>query len=270
LQSAAEEQAERQDGSAVRVAGSGALSIRDLEVKFGERTVLDRISLRLDMPGLLAVVGPSGAGKSTLVHTLLGLVEPSAGSIVLGAHDLSTMALQSWRAAIGYVPQETILFHASIRDNLTMLNPQITQAEIEDAARRAHAYDFIVASENGFDTIVGDQGAKLSGGQRQRLGIARALLQKPALLLLDEPMSALDAESEAVLLRTIDELQREMGVVMVAHRLASLRNADRICVLEQGRVAETGTWDDLMGRRSRLHALVQAQGIGTPRAAAVG
>ena len=272
LQSTADEQAERQDGvlAPLALGKPAVLSVRDLEVKFGDRVILDQVTLQLKLPGLLAIVGPSGAGKSTLVNVLLGLVEPTAGSIGLGRYNLAKTALRSWRGAIGYVAQETMLFHASIRDNLLIVNPKATQDEIEEASRRAHAYDFIVTSEKGFDTIIGDQGMKLSGGQRQRLGIARALLQKPSLLVLDEPMSALDAESEAVLMRTIDDLRREIGIVMVAHRLGSLRNTDCICVLEKGRVVEVGNWNELMNRQSRLYSLVQAQGINTGRAAVVG
>jgi ATP-binding cassette subfamily C protein len=223
--------------------------------------VLDQVNLTLPIPGVLAVVGRSGAGKSTLVHTLLGLVDTSAGSIRLGEHEFTAAPLRAWRRAIGYVPQETILFHASIRDNLTLVKPNASQAEIESAARRAHAFDFIAAWPEGFDTIIGDQGVKLSGGQRQRLGIARALLTSPRLLLMDEAMSALDTESEAELLRTIEDLRREMGILIVAHRLGAVRTADSICVLDAGRVVEAGTWNELMARRSRLYALAEAQSL---------
>jgi ABC-type multidrug transport system fused ATPase/permease subunit len=210
---------------------------------------------------LVAVVGRSGAGKSTLVHAVLGLVEPSAGSIQLGSCDLNSVTLGSWRRAIGYVPQETILFHTSIRDNLTMVNPVVSESEIVTAARRSHALDFINSLPRGFDTIIGDQGAKLSGGQRQRLGIARALLMNPVLLVMDEPMSALDAESEAELLSTLEELRKQIGVLIVAHRLASARIADIVCVFEAGRLVEAGSWNDLMARRNRLYALAEAQSL---------
>ena len=260
LQEAAEAEAERQDASAasLKVDLPTTLSIRNLQVRLGERTVLDQINLALPIPGVLAVVGRSGAGKSTLVHTLLGLVDTSAGSIRLGDHEFAAAPLRAWRRAIGYVPQETILFHASIRDNLILVKPDATPVEIESAARRAHAYDFIAAWPEGFDTIIGDQGVKLSGGQRQRLGIARALLTNPRLLLMDEAMSALDTESEADLLRTIEDLRQEMGILIVAHRLGAVRTADNICVLDAGRVVEAGTWNELMARRSRLYALAEA------------
>jgi ATP-binding cassette subfamily C protein len=199
---------------------------------------------------------------------LLGLVEPSAGSIRLGTHDLASAPLSAWRRAIGYVPQETILFHASVRDNLTMVDPTASAADIKTAARRAHALDFIDALPDGFDTIIGDQGVKLSGGQRQRLGIARALLMNPALLVMDEAMSALDTESEAELLRTIEGLRKQIGILLVAHRLAAARNADAVCVFEGGRIVEAGSWNELMSRKKRLYALAEAQSLGEDRAVA--
>ena len=265
LQVAAETEAERQDGSSepLLIDSPAALIVRNLQVRFGERVILDQIDLKLPIPGLLAIVGRSGAGKSTLVHALLGLVEPSAGSIQLGRYELASAPLNAWRRAIGYVPQETILFHASIRENLTMLNPAASENEIRLAVLRAHADEFITACPEGFDTIIGDQGVKLSGGQRQRLGIARALLANPVMLLMDEPMSALDGESEAELLRTIDALRKEMGILIVAHRLATVREADSIYVLDAGRVVESGTWNELMARGSRLHALAEAQAMNT-------
>jgi len=267
LQTAAEVEAERQDGSGapLKIDQPTALAVRNLQVKLGERTVLDQINLTSPVPGLLAVVGRSGAGKSTLVHALLGLVEPSSGSIQLGLHDLASAPLGSWRRTMGYVPQETILFHTSIKDNLTLANPAASNADIETAARRAHAFDFINLLPDGFDTIIGDQGVKLSGGQRQRLGIARALLMNPALLVLDEAMSALDTESEVELLRTIEELRRQIGILLVAHRLAAARTADVICVFEAGRIVEAGSWNELISSKKRLYALAEAQSLAERR-----
>jgi ATP-binding cassette subfamily C protein len=261
LQAAAEAEAEMQDGSVepLKINQPGALTMKNVQVKFGDRIILDEINLTLPIPGLLAIVGRSGAGKSTLVHTLLGLVDVCSGSIRLASYNLGSTPLRAWRGAIGYVPQETILFHASIRENLTMTNPQASDAEIKLAVQRAHAQDFIAAYPGGLDAVIGDQGTKLSGGQRQRLGVARALLSHPALLLMDEPMSALDGESETELLRTVEDLRKEMGILIIAHRLATVRNADCICVLEEGRLVESGTWNELISRKARLHALVEAQ-----------
>jgi ATP-binding cassette subfamily C protein len=261
LQTAAEGQAERQDRSTrqLMIEVPAHLSVRNLQVKFGERLALDQINLTLAVPGFLAIVGRSGAGKSTLVHALLGLIEPNAGSVQFGPYDLASAPLGAWRRSIGYVPQETILFHTSIKGNLRLVNPAASESDLKTAARRAHALEFIEALPHGFETIIGDQGVKLSGGQRQRLGIARALLMNPALLIMDEAMSALDTESEAELIRTLDDLRKDIGILLVAHRLAAARSADIVCVFENGRVAESGSWNELMARKKRLHALAQAQ-----------
>jgi ATP-binding cassette subfamily C protein len=270
LQAEAEAEVERQDSSyeTLRIERPTVLTIRDLRVKLGGRVALDRVNLTLPIPGLLAIVGRSGAGKSTLVHTLLGLAEPSEGAIRLGEYDFADAPLSAWRRAIGYVPQETVLFHASIRENLTLVHPSASDAEIKVAAERAHAYEFIQALPKGFDTIIGDQGVKLSGGQRQRLGIARALLGNPVLLLLDEAMSALDSQSETEVLRTLEELRNQMGIFLVAHRLAAARTADLICVFEAGRVVEAGSWNELMARKKRLYALAEAQSFTEDRTSA--
>jgi ATP-binding cassette subfamily C protein len=263
LQTAAEGQAERQDRSTrqLMIEVPAHLSVRNLQVKFGERLALDQINLTLAVPGFLAIVGRSGAGKSTLVHALLGLIEPNAGSVQFGPYDLASAPLGAWRRSIGYVPQETILFHTSIKDNLRLVNPAASESDLKTAARRAHALEFIEALPHGFETIIGDQGVKLSGGQRQRLGIARALLMNPALLIMDEAMSALDTESEAELIRMLDDLRKDIGILLVAHRLAAARSADIVCVFENGRVAESGSWNELMARKKRLHALAQAHSL---------
>jgi ABC-type multidrug transport system fused ATPase/permease subunit len=270
LQAAAEAAAERQDTSSepLKIDQPTALTVRNLEVRLGKRVILDEVNLTVPIPGLVAVVGRSGAGKSTLVHALLGLFEPSVGSIRFGGHDLACAPLGAWRRTIGYVPQETILFHASIRDNLTLVNAAASEAEIKTAARRAQALQFINLLPDGFNTIIGDQGVKLSGGQRQRLGIARALLMNPALLVMDEAMSALDTESETELLRTLDELRKHIGIVLVAHRLAAARSADIVCVFEAGRIVETGSWNELIARKKRLYALAEAQSLAEDRSVA--
>ena len=270
LQMAAEAHAERQDGSSqpLKIHKPTVLAVVDVEVRFGERVALDQVNLTLSIPGLLAIVGRSGAGKSTLVHALLGLVELSAGSIRLGHYDLASTPLMAWRRSIGYVPQETILFHASVKDNLKLVNPTASDRDIRTAARRAHALEFIDSLPDGFATIIGDQGVKLSGGQRQRLGIARALLMNPALLIMDEAMSALDTESEVELLRTLEELRKQLGILLVAHRLAAARSADVVCVFENGRIVESGAWNELMARKKRLYTLAEAQSLAKDRSVA--
>jgi ABC-type multidrug transport system fused ATPase/permease subunit len=245
------------------------LKLETVEVGFGENKILGGIDLVIPAQGLVGIVGRSGAGKSTLLHAILGLLQCSNGKIELGGQLLASTSLSAWRRQFGYVPQETILFHASIRENLILAKPYATTAEIEAAAKRAYAHDFICALPAKYETVIGDQGVKLSGGQRQRLGIARALLGNPKFLLMDEAMSALDAESEAELLQTIDELRREMGILIVTHRLAAIRRADSIYVIEKGRVVEHGTWTELMKRRSRLFALATAQDLRNAQAVEV-
>jgi ATP-binding cassette subfamily C protein len=267
LQAAAESHAEQAGGHFGTLSPTlpTCVELHNVQVQLGAQKVLDQIDLTIPLPGMIGIVGGSGAGKSTLVHALLGLVSPSVGTITLGGDDLACKSLNTWRRKVGYVPQETILFHASIRDNLMLAKPDATAAEVELAARLAHAHDFIGSLPRGYDTLIGDQGVKLSGGQRQRLGIARALLVNPILLLLDEAMSALDGESEAELLNTLEELRKKMGILIVAHRLAAVRSADCICVIEAGRVVETGTWNELMARRTRLYSLAEAQSFAVDR-----
>jgi ABC-type multidrug transport system fused ATPase/permease subunit len=172
---------------------------------------------------------------------------------------MQSVPLSHWRRQIGYVPQETILFHQSIRDNLAWGNPAADDRAVETVARQALAHDFIMQQPAGYETVIGDQGARLSGGQRQRLGIARALLCRPLLLVMDEATSALDSASEAAVLETVDGLRRSICVVMVAHRLATVRSADLIVVLSQGRVVEIGPWPDLMAKQGVFFRLAQAQ-----------
>ncbi|MEA2992554.1 MAG: hypothetical protein QOD40_1474 [Alphaproteobacteria bacterium] len=261
LQSAAEAEAERQDDSTetLQIKLPSSLAVQGLDVTLGQRKILDHIDLTLPIPGMTAVVGGSGAGKSTLGHAIMGLVEATAGSIQLGSHDLASAPLRAWRRAIGYVPQETILFHTTVRENVTLADPAASDDEVRIAVQRAHAQAFIEALPQGYDTVIGDQGVKLSGGQRQRLGLARALLTNPILLVLDEAMSALDAESERELLNTLEELRKQMGILIIAHRLAAVRTADSIFVLDAGKIVETGNWNELMLRRTRLYSLAEAQ-----------
>ena len=261
LQKAAEAHAEHENSFSeeLSISPPSKLEVHGVGVQFGDRKVLDRIDLTIPIPGMIGIVGGSGAGKSTLVHAALGLVRLSEGSIRLGPYDLGSVSLQAWRRRIGFVPQETVLFHSSVRENLVLAKPEATDEEVEATAKRAHAHDFIAALPRGYDTIIGDQGVLLSGGQRQRLGIARALLMDPIVLLMDEAMSALDSESEAAVLSALNELRGQIGILLIAHRLAAVRRADSIAVLEEGRVVEWGTWDELVAKRERLHDFIQAQ-----------
>lgn len=239
----------------------GAVSVDIRRAGYEGITILHDIKLDLPLTGFVGVVGESGAGKSTLVHCLLGLVDIADGTMRVGAVPANTIPPADWRRVIGYVPQETILFHLSVRDNIAWAKPDATLEEIRDAARRAYADEFIEALPEGYDSIIGDHGLRLSGGQRQRLGIARALLTRPSLLLLDEATSALDSESERAVLTALDFLRKDICIVSVAHRLSSVRDADLILVMDKGTIADAGSWSELMSRESRLRDLVQTQNL---------
>ena len=174
---------------------------------------------------------------------------------------MRSIPLQDWRRNFGYISQETVLFHQSIRDNIAWGKNNATTEDIEKASKEALAHDFICQQSKGYEEIVGDQGAKLSGGQRQRLGIARALLTNPKVLIMDEATSALDSVSEKAVLKTVYQLRKKMCVVMIAHRLIALRNADMIVVIRKGKVAETGTWKELIANGGILYHMAKAQNI---------
>ncbi len=193
----------------------------------------------------IALVGPSGAGKSTLISLLLRLYDPSSGRLLIDGRDARDYPLSALRAQMAMVPQEVLLFGGSIADNIAYGKPGATAAEIEEAARQANAHDFIKAFPEGYGTFVGDRGIKLSGGQRQRVAIARAILRNPAILILDEATSSLDSESERLIQEALEKLMRGRTSFIIAHRLATIRHADRIVVIADGRVAESGTHEEL-------------------------
>ena len=206
-----------------------------------------------------AVVGSTGAGKSTLLKLLLRFHDPRSGAVRLDGTDLRDLEWSSLRAAIGYVSQDVFLFHGTVADNIAYGRPDATRAEVAAAARAAEAHDFVQAMPDGYDTLVGERGQTLSGGQRQRLALARAVLLDPPLLVLDEATSAVDNETEAAIHRSLARLGVGRTVVLVAHRLSTVRDADRIWVLDGGRVVESGGHDELLARGERYHALWQVQ-----------
>jgi ATP-binding cassette, subfamily C, bacterial len=241
------------------VLSTGDIAIIDLHLSYDGRPVLNGLDLRLANGGLFAFVGPSGAGKTSLVDCLLGLVPPTQGEVRVGGLGIAEIGLGAWRRSVGYVTQETILFNMSIRDNIAWSNVGATQSEIEAAARSANAHDFIMDTADGYDSVVGDRGVLLSGGQRQRLGLARALLGKRALLILDEATSALDSEAEEEILKVIRALRGRMTVIMIAHRLSTVRDCDAIFVLDKGCVAESGSWAELVAGTGRFNRLWEQQ-----------
>ncbi len=218
-----------------------------------EDWALRDVSLTVRKGELVAFVGMSGAGKTTLMELLPRLHDVSEGRITLDNHDIRTVTVSSLRALIGIVTQETFLFHDSIEYNIAYGKPGATRAEIERAARLAQAHDFIAALPDGYATPVGERGVKLSGGQAQRLAIARAFLKDPPILILDEATSDLDAESEFLVQQALSELMRGRTVLVIAHRLATVRHADRVVVVHGGRIAEMGTHDELMARGDGIY-----------------
>ena len=242
------------------VKGPGRIAIEEVSFAYrpGER-VLDRIDLLAEPDKTTALVGPSGGGKSTIISLVQRLYEPESGAIRIDGQDITTVNTRSLRDAIAFVAQDVFLFRGTVRDNIALGRPGATEAEIVDAARRAHAYDFIMGFDGGFDTEVGEQGTKLSGGQRQRIAIARAFLKRASIILLDEPTAALDSESEREVQRALDELRIGRTTIVVAHRLQTIVDADRICVIENGQAVEFGTHDELIARRGSYHAFFSTQ-----------
>lgn len=217
--------------------------------------VLDNLSFSIPKNQVTAIVGASGEGKSTIVSLLLGLYRPNEGSIKMDGIDICELTDASYLSKIGFVSQETFLFNGSIRDNICFGDDRFSEHDIREAAQLASAHDFILATEHGYDSIVGDAGVKLSGGQRQRIAIARAILRKPEILILDEATSSLDNISERAIQEAINTIAKKTTVLIIAHRMSTVQNADKIIVLEKGKIVEEGRHEDLLTKREAYFSL---------------
>src|SRR5579863_2430635 len=223
------------------------------------RDILRNIDLEVHAGEVLAVVGSSGAGKSTLVHLIPRFFDVSSGRLMIDGRDVRDTTLASLRSQIGVVSQDTVLFNDTVRNNIAYGQPNVPQRQVEDAARAALAHDFVMALPGGYDTVIGERGVRLSGGERQRIAIARALLKNAPILILDEATSALDSESESLVQSALHNLMTGRTVVVIAHRLSTVRSADRIVVLEHGTIADIGSHEDLMKRFGTYRRLYDLQ-----------
>ena len=230
----------------------------------GDRRVLKDINLSIERGETTAVVGTSGAGKTTLVNLLMRFYDPSSGRVLVDGTDLRELDLQAWRASIALVNQDIFLFNDTIGNNIALGKQGATEAEIREAARQSYADEFVLELPDGYDTVIGDRGVRLSGGQRQRIALARAVIRDPQILILDEATSELDSKSEQLVRQAIDELAADRTVFVIAHRLSSIMHADRILVLEDGRIVEEGSHEDLLQVNGQYAEFVRTQEATTP------
>ncbi len=245
------------------------IRIRSLAKRYGSTVALDGVDLDIRPGEMIGLVGHSGSGKSTLVNLICRFYDVSSGSIRIDGVDLRSIPVAEYRRHIGLVLQEPFLFFGSVAENIAYGKPDATREEIVAAARAAHAHEFILRLAHGYDSLVGERGQGLSGGERQRISIARALLIDPRLLILDEATSAVDTETEKEIQKALDNLVQGRTTIAIAHRLSTLRKADRLVVMDRGQVVEIGPHDELMAQRGAYWRLYEAQARKEQEAAAL-
>ena len=231
----------------------------DVRFRYGDKWIINGVTLTIKQGATVALVGQSGSGKTTLADLLPRFYDIDSGSITIDGTDIRNLRIHDLRALMGNVNQEAILFNDTFYNNITFGVESATREQVEEAARIANAYDFIMESEHGFDTNIGDRGCNLSGGQRQRISIARAILKNPPILILDEATSALDTESEHLVQEALDKLMHGRTTLVIAHRLSTIKNADLICVIQDGAIVEQGNHDELMAMGGAYKHLVDMQ-----------
>jgi subfamily B ATP-binding cassette protein MsbA len=236
-----------------------AVEFKDVSFAYGEKKILQNINLTVPIGKTVALVGPSGGGKSTMIDLIPRFIEPQSGEVLIDGVDIQTVTVDSVRDLLGIVNQESILFNDTIFGNIAFGKSDVTMEQVIAAAKIANAHNFIIETENGYYTNIGDRGTKLSGGQKQRICIARAVLANPPIMLLDEATSALDTESEKLVQDALNNLMKNRTSLIIAHRLSTIQNADLIVVLESGKIVQQGTHQELANVEGLYKKLINMQ-----------
>ena len=237
------------------------IEIKKVSKRFDKIEAVSDVSLSIEQGQVFGLLGTNGAGKSTLLRMMAGVLKPEEGEILIDGINIKDVSISDLRSLIGYVNQEAILFNDSFYNNITFGVENATKEQVIEAAKIANAHEFIMESEQGYDTNIGDRGCRLSGGQRQRISIARAILKNPAILILDEATSALDTESERLVQEALERLMKTRTTIAIAHRLSTIKNADQIYVLYEGRIVESGKHEELLAKNGYYKRLNDMQAL---------